>query len=260
MSASAITLRERLVAYACERYQLSAEEVRFGSGRVHLGKDSRAFGAFVYEVYAARISLSAAGYYRTPKIHYDRVTLTGRPFFYYSYGVAAAEVAIDTLTGETKLLQVDILHDVGTSLNPALDIGQIEGGFLQGMGWLTSEELWWNGRGELKTHAPSTYKIPTARDWPAKSSVRLVENMPNPEDSIYRSKAVGEPPLMLAISVLAAIRDAVCSVGGVASQSGRQSVVLPQLTAPATPEAVLRAVNAMREATLEAKSGQRGRA
>jgi xanthine dehydrogenase large subunit len=242
--AAAVTLRERLVAYACERYQLDAKDVRLENGKVLLGKETKGFAAFVREVYAARISLSSTGYYRTPKIHWDRVTLTGRPFFYFSYGVAASEVAIDTLSGETRLMQVDILHDVGTSLNPALDIGQIEGGFLQGAGWLTSEELWWNGRGELKTHAPSTYKIPTARDWPLKATVKLVENMPNIEDTIYRSKAVGEPPLMLGISVLQAIRDA---VGSVAKANGMKA--LPPLVAPATPESVLRAIE-----SCEAKS------
>jgi len=230
--AAARTLRERLVAFACQRYQLAAEKVRFENGQVVLGPNSMEFGAFVREAYSARISLSAAGYYRTPKIHYDRVSLTGRPFFYFAYGAAVSEVAVDTLTGEMRLLAVDILHDVGRSLNPAVDIGQIEGGFLQGMGWLTSEELWWDARGELKTHAPSTYKIPTVRDWPAKATVRLVD-LPNVEDTIYRSKAVGEPPLMLAISVLLAVRDAVA-----ACQPGSR----PQLVAPATPENILRAI------------------
>ena len=152
-----------------------------------------------------------------------------------------SEVAIDTLTGESRLLRVDILHDVGKSLNPAIDLGQIEGGFLQGVGWLTSEELWWNERGELKTHAPSTYKIPTARDWPPQAIVRLLENAPNVEDTIYRSKAVGEPPLMLAISVFHAIRDAIAGSNS-ASDCGAARA-LPVLTAPATPEAVLRAVS-----------------
>jgi hypothetical protein len=147
--------------------------------------------------------------------------MRGRPFFYFAYGAAVSEVAVDTLTGETQLLRVDILHDVGSSLNPAIDLGQIEGGFLQGVGWLTSEELWWNAQGQLQTHAPSTYKIPTARDWPAQATVRLLDQAPNREHTIYRSKAVGEPPLMLAISVLHAIRDAVASCG--------PSGVLPEL-------------------------------
>jgi xanthine dehydrogenase large subunit len=190
--------------------------------------------ALARAAHAERISLSSTGYYRTPRIHYDRKTFSGRPFFYFSYGAAVAEVAIDTLTGESRLLRVDILHDVGRSLNPAIDRGQVEGGFLQGVGWLTSEELWWDTKGVLGTHAPSTYKIPTARDWPAAAHVRLLENSPNAEDTIYRSKAVGEPPLMLAMSVFHALRHAVASCGAAKAP-------VP-LDAPATPEAILRAV------------------
>jgi xanthine dehydrogenase large subunit len=236
--AAARTLRQRLVDFACEKHGLGAEQVRFAAGRVHLGGRSMSFGDFVRDAYGARVSLSATGYYRTPKIHWDRATLQGRPFFYFAYGAAVSEVAVDTLTGETRLLRVDVLHDVGTSLNPAIDLGQIEGGFLQGAGWLTSEELWWNEKGELQTHAPSTYKIPTARDWPERATIRILERAPNREDTIYRSKAVGEPPLMLAISVFHAIRDAcaACGSGG----------ALPQLAAPATPESVLRAIEGVR--------------
>jgi xanthine dehydrogenase large subunit len=168
--------------------------------------------------------------------------MRGRPFFYFAYGAAVSEVAIDTLTGETQLLRVDILHDVGASLNTAIDLGQIEGGFLQGVGWLTSEELWWNARGELQTHAPSTYKIPTARDWPMQATVRLFSSEPNREDTIYRSKAVGEPPLMLAMSVFHAIRDAIASLGPPGS--------VPELVAPATPEAVLRAISGLSSTVL----------
>ena len=232
--AAARTIRQRLVDYACEAYAIDASQVRFEHGQVHIGARTVSFGDLVREAYAARISLSATGYYRTPRIHWDRTTLIGRPFFYYAYGAAVSEVGVDTLTGETRLLQVDILHDVGTSLNPAIDRGQIEGGFLQGVGWLTSEELWWDVRGALQTHAPSTYKIPTARDWPERSTITILEQSPNREDTIYRSKAVGEPPLMLAISVFHAIRDA-CAACGATGE-------LPQLTAPATPEAVLRAI------------------
>jgi len=232
--AAARTIRQRLVDYACEAFAIDASQVRFEHGQVHIGARTVSFGDLVREAYAARISLSATGYYRTPRIHWDRTTLIGRPFFYYAYGAAVSEVGVDTLTGETRLLQVDILHDVGTSLNPAIDRGQIEGGFLQGVGWLTSEELWWDVRGALQTHAPSTYKIPTARDWPERSTITILEQSPNREDTIYRSKAVGEPPLMLAISVFHAIRDA-CAACGATGE-------LPQLTAPATPEAVLRAI------------------
>jgi xanthine dehydrogenase large subunit len=236
--AAAVAIRERLVAFAVERYGVAAESVRFRDGRVQLGDREVSFANLVQEAYRARISLSSTGYYRTPKIEWDKATMRGRPFFYFAFGAAVTEVAIDTLSGETEILRVDILHDAGQSLNPALDIGQIEGGYLQGAGWLTAEELWWNGAGQLKTHAPSTYKIPTARDWPRIAHVALFEGPGNPEDTIHRSKAVGEPPLMLAISVFQAIRDAVASCGAPGAD--------PPLTAPATPEAVLHAVTRLR--------------
>jgi xanthine dehydrogenase large subunit len=188
--------------------------------------------------YANRIQLWSDGFYRTPKIHYDKATLTGRPFFYFAYGAACTEVAIDTLTGESKVLRVDILHDVGRSINPAIDIGQIEGGFVQGMGWLTTEQLVWNDAGRLSTHAPSTYKIPTAGDVPAHFTVDLWPE-PNREDTVFKSKAVGEPPFMLAISVYEALRDAVAqarvNVGG-------QADAVVRLEAPATAENLLKAL------------------
>ncbi|HEY8009563.1 MAG TPA: xanthine dehydrogenase molybdopterin binding subunit [Rudaea sp.] len=228
----------RLVEHACKVYNVKTDQVRFVGGEVEVGAQRIAFATLVQSAYQARISLSAAGYYATPKIHWDRSKLNGRPFFYFAYGVAVSEVAIDTLSGETQLTRLDILHDVGTSLNPAIDRGQIEGGFLQGVGWLTTEELWWNERGELKTHAPSTYKIPSVRDWPLHTDIRILEQQPNPEDTIHRSKAVGEPPLMLAMSTLHAIRDAVAACGPLG--------VLPDLPAPATPEAVLCAIERVR--------------
>ena len=236
--AAAQVIRERLIQHACDLYGVEAQQVRFHDGRVLIAERTIAFGELVQHAYRARISLSSTGYYRTPKIEWDKSALRGRPFFYFAYGAAVSEVAVDCLTGETQLLRVDILHDAGTPLNAAIDMGQIEGGFVQGVGWLTSEELWWNPQGELQTHAPSTYKIPTARDWPAQASVRLLEGEPNREDTIYRSKAVGEPPLMLSISVLHAIRDAVASCGAAGA--------LPDLHAPATPEAVLRAIDGVR--------------
>jgi xanthine dehydrogenase large subunit len=235
--AAARAIRERLAAFAAEKYGGTAEAVRFEGGVVHAGGTSVPMATLARAAYTARIPLSSTGYYRTPKIHYDRKTFTGRPFFYFSYGAAVSEVAIDTLTGESRLLRVDILHDVGKSLNPAIDRGQVEGGFLQGAGWLTSEELWWDAKGVLGTHAPSTYKIPTARDWPAVANVRLLENAPNREDTIFHSKAVGEPPLMLGLSVFHALRDAVASCG--------PPRALVPLDAPATPEAILRAVEAI---------------
>ncbi|MFZ3321883.1 MAG: xanthine dehydrogenase molybdopterin binding subunit [Usitatibacter sp.] len=239
--AAARTLRVRLALFAAEKHGVPAEAIRFENGSALLPSGDRiAFADLVREAYAARISLSATGFYRTPKIHWDRKTLTGRPFFYFAWGAAVSEVAIDTLTGESRVLRVDILHDVGRSLNPAIDLGQVEGGFLQGAGWLTSEALWWNERGELKTHAPSTYKIPTARDWPPRATVRLLESAPNVEDTIFRSKAVGEPPLMLAMSVFFALRDAVAACGDAP----------PRLAAPATAESILWAIRSVtREAT-----------
>ena len=236
--AAAQTIRGRLTQLACDTFGVSERDVSFRDGQVFAGAKQLTFAELVQQAYRARISLSSTGYYRTPRIEYDKNTLRGRPFFYFAYGVAVSEVAVDTLTGETQLLQVDILHDVGRSLNPDIDLGQIEGGFLQGVGWLTSEELWWNSQGELRTHAPSTYKIPTARDWPPRSRVQLLEGRPNHEETIYRSKAVGEPPLMLSISALLAIRDAIASCG--------PPGVLPELVAPATPEAVLRCIERVR--------------
>jgi xanthine dehydrogenase large subunit len=236
--AAAISIRERLAAVAGQKYGVDMQSVSFADGQVQAGTQRVTFAELARSAHEARVSLSATGYYRTPKIHWDKDLKRGRPFYYFAFGAAAAEVAVDTLTGETQLLRVDILHDVGTSLNPAIDLGQIEGGFLQGVGWLTSEELYWNGDGQLGTHAPSTYKIPTARDWPALARVEMLPAAPNSEDAIFRSKAVGEPPLMLALSVFHAIRDACASCGPPGG--------LPELTAPATPEAVLRVVEALR--------------
>jgi xanthine dehydrogenase large subunit len=207
--------------------------VEFWGGQVRSPTTTRAFDAVVQMAYANRIQLWSDGFYRTPKIHYDKTTLTGRPFFYFAYGAACTEVVIDTLTGESRVLKVDILHDVGRSINPALDIGQIEGGFVQGMGWLTSEQLVWNDKGLLTTHAPSTYKIPTSGDVPAHFKVAFWPE-PNREDNVFGSKAVGEPPFMLAVSVYEALRHAIAH-----THSGTQAV---DLTAPATAENLLRAL------------------
>ncbi|MDZ7768729.1 MAG: molybdopterin cofactor-binding domain-containing protein [Woeseiaceae bacterium] len=183
--------------------------------------------------------MSSTGYYRTPKINYDRSTFSGRPFYYFAYGAAVSEVVIDTLTGEYRLTRVDILHDCGKSLNPAIDMGQIEGGFIQGAGWLTTEELCWDADGNLTTHAPSTYKIPVSSDMPLDFRVQILESGHNREETIFRSKAVGEPPLMLSLSVFLALRDAVASTGPAGCR--------PPLQAPATPEAVLKAITAVRD-------------
>ncbi|TDV14377.1 xanthine dehydrogenase molybdopterin binding subunit [Paraburkholderia caballeronis] len=235
-------LRERLAAFAASTWGddgVSASDVRFAHDSVIVGGNAVPFGEVVAKAYLARVQLWSDGFYATPKLHWNQAALQGRPFHYYSYGAAVSEVVIDTLTGEMRVLRADALHDVGASLNPALDVGQVEGAFVQGMGWLTTEELWWNKDGRLMTHAPSTYKIPTVNDMPADFRVRLYENR-NAEDSIHRSKAVGEPPLLLPFSVFFAIRDAVASVADYR--------VNPPLNGPATAEEILRSVRAVRAA------------
>jgi len=232
------------------RRTTSASAARRSAGRGWVsagsGADAHriAFSDLALLAYQARIQLWSDGFYATPGLHWDRTRLQGKPFFYFAYGAACSEVVVDTLTGEHRVLRADLLHDVGASLNPALDIGQIEGAFIQGMGWLTTEELWWQpldgsrNQGKLMTHAPSTYKIPTANDCPACFDVRLFETA-NPADTIHRSKAVGEPPLLLPFSVFLAIRDAISALDG-----RRRD---PALRAPATPEAVLDAIDALRQ-------------
>ncbi|MDK1490040.1 xanthine dehydrogenase molybdopterin binding subunit [Sinorhizobium sp. 7-81] len=232
-------IKERLVAFAAERWQTTAENVTFVPNHVKIGDELVPFAELVAQAYAARVQLSAAGFYKTPKIHWDRATGRGTPFYYFAYGAAVSEVSIDTLTGEYLVDRVDVLHDVGRSLNPAIDLGQIEGGFVQGMGWLTTEELWWDEKGRLRTHAPSTYKIPLASDRPKIFNVRLAEWSENAEKTIGRSKAVGEPPLMLPISVLEALSMAVASVADYRE--------CPRLDTPATPERILLAVERLRQ-------------
>ncbi len=212
-----------------------AEQVTFEGGFVHFEGKSEPFDALIKRAYMARISLSSTGFYATPKVEWDRIAGHGRPFFYFAYGAAVTEVVIDTLTGENRILRTDILHDCGASLNPALDIGQIEGGYVQGAGWLTTEELIWDEAGQLKTHAPSTYKIPACSDQPEVFNVALWDGT-NREKTVYRSKAVGEPPLMLGISALLALSDAVSACG----------TAYPDLNAPATAERVFAAVERVR--------------
>ncbi|MDX2203684.1 MAG: xanthine dehydrogenase molybdopterin binding subunit [Hyphomicrobiaceae bacterium] len=235
-----LAIKQRLSAFLAERHQCAPDEVAFLPGRVRVKGEELPFDAVIADAYRARVHLSAAGYYATPKIHWDRAAGRGRPFFYFAYGAAVSEVAIDTLTGENRILRADILHDVGKSLNPAIDLGQIEGGYVQGAGWLTTEELVWDGEGRLRTHAPSTYKIPACSDRPIDLRVGLWEKGRNVEDTIYRSKAVGEPPLMLGISVLLALSDAVAAAGDYRTY--------PALDAPATPERVLAAVTRLARA------------
>ena len=238
---AARNVRDNIASFVCGLDGCGAGAIRFEAGQVISPKKVRQFDDVVKEAYANRIQLWSDGFYRTPKIHYDKTTLTGRPFYYFAYGAACTEVAIDTLTGESRVLKVDILHDVGHSINPAIDIGQIEGGFVQGMGWLTTEQLVWNDKGYLATHAPSTYKIPATGDIPEHFNVHLWPEA-NREDNVGGSKAVGEPPFMLAISVYEALRNAVA-----AGRSGVDAAAPVVLTAPATAENVLRALGRLGE-------------
>jgi len=233
---AARTIRDNLAAFVAGLDRCGAGAVRFQGGQVMSPTATRRWEDVVKEAYANRIQLWSDGFYRTPKIHYDKTTLTGRPFFYFAYGAACTEVAIDTQTGESRVLAVDILHDVGRSINPAIDIGQIEGGFIQGMGWLTTEELVWDSTGRLATHAPSTYKIPATGDVPGHLKIALWHEA-NREDNVGGSKAVGEPPFMLAVSVYEALRNAVAAGRGDAPGAARVA-----LRAPATAENVLRAL------------------
>ena len=236
VKAACDTIRDRMAAHLAGLHQVDAGAVRFEGGRVIVAEASYSFAEAAQMAYAARVSLSSTGFYATPKVQWDRIKGHGRPFFYFAYGAALTEVVIDTLTGENRILRADLLHDAGNSLNPALDIGQIEGGYVQGAGWLTMEELVWDDKGRLRTHAPSTYKIPAVSDRPAVFNVALWDGA-NREDTIYRSKAVGEPPLMLGISALMAISDAVAACGP----------GYPALDAPATPERILAAVQSVRD-------------
>jgi xanthine dehydrogenase large subunit len=231
-------IRGRMTAIAASHFDVPESEILFTANRIYAGNRSLSFSELALLCWDQRVSLSATGYYRTPKINWNPVTNTGRPFYYFVYGVAATEVAIDTLTGEMRVLRAELLQDCGKSLNPALDLGQIEGAFVQGMGWLTTEELWWDKSGQLKTHGPSTYKIPGSRDVPPIFNVRILSDAPNSEATIFRSKAVGEPPLMLAISVWLAIRDAIASLADYR--------LAPSLDAPATPERILAAIDDIR--------------
>ena len=235
---AALTIKERLVAFAEKNWNINRQKILFNDNKVHIGAEVISFAALVKAAYMARVQLSSTGFYKTPKIHWDRAAGKGHPFYYFAYGAAIAEVAVDTLTGEYKVERVDILHDVGRSINPAIDKGQVEGGFVQGMGWLTTEELYWDDKGRLRTHAPSTYKIPVASDRPKIFNVELANWLENHEDTINKSKAVGEPPLMLGMSVLHALSDAVASVA--------DYKYCPRLDPPATPEAVLTAIEALR--------------
>ena len=236
---AALTIKQRLIEFAARHYNVTEEDVQFKNGQVRIRDRFITFEELIQQAYFGQVSLSSTGFYRTPKIYYDRDQARGRPFYYYAYGAACSEVIVDTLTGEYRMLRSDILHDVGASLNPAIDIGQVEGGFVQGMGWLTMEELVWNDKGKLMTSGPASYKVPAVANMPLDLRVKLVENRKNPEDTVFHSKAVGEPPFMLGISVWCAIKDAVASLANYKVQ--------PKIDAPATPERVLWGVEQMRK-------------
>lgn len=244
---AALRLKRRLLKLLTEKHNVSESDIDFSNDKICVQTSDEVrtldWSELAHEAYLSRVSLSATGFYKTPSIHYDREKATGRPFYYFANGAACTEVLIDTLTGETRVLRADILHDVGRSINPSIDIGQIEGAYVQGVGWLTHEELKWDDKGRLLTDGPATYKIPAISDAPDIFNVQLLENSPNDEATVFRSKAVGEPPLMLAISAYCAIRDAVASLGS--------HKIFPKLNAPATPEEVLRCCDQVRQAADE---------
>jgi xanthine dehydrogenase large subunit len=235
---AANAIKERMIAFAAERFGASPGEIEFKDNHVHIGSSGSnrvlEFGELAKLCWLGRVSLSATGFYKTPEIQWDQAAMKGKPFFYYSYGAAVAEVAVDTLTGESRVLRADLVQDCGNSLNPAIDLGQIEGAFVQGMGWLMTEELWWDGEGRLRTTGPSTYKIPGSRDVPPIFNAHILENAPARAATIFRSKGVGEPPLLLATAIWTALKDAISSAAG--------ANVKVVLNAPATPERVLMAL------------------
>ena len=249
---AALTLKQRLVEFLAAEKSVAEEAIRFDDGIVswgETGNEQMTFAELVQAAYVGRISLSSTGYYRTPKIWYDRDQAKGRPFFYFALGAAVSEVLVDTLTGEYKVTRVDILHDVGRSINPAIDRGQIEGGFIQGMGWLTTEELVWHQDGRLLSNNPATYKIPAIGDTPPVFNVELYQHA-NDEATEYNSKAVGEPPFMLAMSVWSALRDAISSLSDYR--------ISPDLDTPATPERVLKAAMAVQSLTAQKQANKTG--
>lgn len=235
-------IKTRMISFAAERFDTPENEIEFRDNHVQIGLPGSnrvlEFGELAKLCWLGRVSLSATGFYKTPEVEWDQAAMKGRPFFYFTYGAAVAEVAVDTLTGEARVLRADLVQDCGRSLNPIIDLGQIEGAFVQGMGWLTSEELWWDREGQLRTTGPSTYKIPGSRDVPAAFNVRILEDAPARVATIFRSKGVGEPPLLLATAVRTALKDAIGSVAG--------HRVPVSLDSPATPERILMAVERLR--------------
>jgi xanthine dehydrogenase large subunit len=236
---AATAIKLRMLEFAAQHFGVEEEDIRFEDNHVHIGGDRVfEFGEFAKMCWMGSVSLSSTGFYQVPDVHWDAKTMQGSPNYYFVYAAAVSEVEIDALTGETRVLRVDIVEDCGRSLNQAIDIGQIEGAYVQGLGWMTCEELWWDDAGRLKTHGPSTYKIPGSRDVPAQFNVRILENRPAREDTIFHSKGVGEPPLVLATSVWIAIKDAI--------RAAAERKVPVDLDIPATPERILRAIERAR--------------
>ena len=231
-------IKQNLSAFVNRKYKLKNAEAIYENGTVKFKGKSFRFNTLIKEAYFNRVSLSSSGFYTTPKIHFDKKSFKGRPFLYFCYGAAVSEVLVDTLTGENKILRVDIIHDAGRAINPAIELGQIEGGFVQGAGWLTMEEVNWKTNGEITTHSPSTYKIPAVNDMPEQFNVEIYKYGKNVENVINKSKTTGEPPLMNAMSVFFAIKDAIASVG--------DYKIRPTINAPATPEKILMSINSLK--------------
>ena len=228
-------IKHNLAAFVKRKYKLKNVEAIYENNKVKFKGKSFKFNSLIKEAYLNRVSLSSSGFYATPKIHFDKKNFQGRPFLYFCYGAAVSEVLVDTLTGENKILRVDVIHDAGRAINPAIELGQIEGGFVQGAGWLTMEEVNWKTNGEITTHSPSTYKIPAVNDMPEQFNVEIYKYGKNIENVINKSKTTGEPPLMNAMSVFFAIKDAIASVGNYK--------IRPIINAPATPENILMSIN-----------------
>ncbi len=233
-------IKKNLEKFTKDKYKIfSKEEPIYKNESIIFGNRSFEFKKIVMEAYLNRVSLSSSGFYSTPKIKFNKKKFTGRPFYYFCYGAAVSEVTIDTLTGENIIERVDILHDAGNAINPAIELGQIEGGFVQGQGWLTMEEVKWNDNGKITTFSPSTYKIPAVSDIPKKFNVEIYKEGKNVEDVVNKSKTTGEPPLMLAMSVFFAIKDAISSVSNYKKT--------PKLDAPATAENILLSIKGLKK-------------
>jgi len=232
-------IKLNLEKFIKNKYKISVKNnVIYKNEKIFIGKYIFKFNDIVQEAYLNRISLSSNGFYSTPKINFNKKKFYGRPFLYFCYGAAVTEVIIDTLTGENIISKVDILHDAGNAINPALELGQIEGGFVQGQGWLTMEEVNWKANGQITTFSPSTYKIPAVSDIPKKFKVEIYKEGKNKEEVANKAKTTGEPPLMLAMSVFFAIKDAIASTSNYKK--------IPYLDAPATPEKILLSISRLK--------------